>query len=146
MRLQLVLCTGLAAAALLATTASPAQAKRFRPGDLSICDEQTCVPIMDRKVVNALSLFYYPPGRQPAEVRKPRLGAPYLQIKWGSYVSGVAATAQLDRFRSGCNCGHFGPDAWYRVPPKVARHLRKLAATLQPLRVTESVIGRTRYG
>jgi hypothetical protein len=79
MRTQLVLCTGLAAAALLATTASPAQAKHFRPGDLSICDEQTCVPIMDQKVVNALSLFYYQPGRQPAEVRKPRLGAPYLQ-------------------------------------------------------------------
>lgn len=145
MRMRLALSTALAFAALVAA-ASPAQAKHFRPGDLSICDAQSCVPIMDQTVVNALSLFYYPPGRQPAEVRKPRLGAPYFQLRFGTYLSGVVASRQLDRFRSGCQCGHFGPDDWYRVPARVALHLQKLAATLTPFRVSESVVGRTRYG
>ena len=144
--MRLVFCTGLAVSALLLAAVSPAEAKHFRPGDLSICDGQRCVPIMDQKVVNALSLFYYPPGRQPAEVRKPRLGVPYFQIRFGTYVSGVVATSQLDRFRTGCQCGHFGPDDWYRVPAKIALHLRSLAASLTPLRVSESVVARSRYG
>jgi hypothetical protein len=132
---------------LLPAMAVPASAKGpFRPGELRLCDDQRCVPLVDQKLLNGLALFYYPPGRQPAEVRKPGLGAPYFQLKSGTYVSGIAATAQLDRFRSSCNCGHFGPDDWYRVPAKVARQLRKLAAELTPLRVTESTIGRTRYG
>ena len=145
MRMRLALSTALAFAALVAA-ASPAQAKHFRPGDLSICDAQSCVPIMNAKVVNALSLFYYPPGRQPAEVRKPRLGAPYFQLRFGTYLSGVVASRQLDRFRSGCQCGHFGPDDWYRVSARVALHLQKLATALTPFRVSESVVGRTRYG
>jgi hypothetical protein len=146
MRMRLVVSTALALAALLAAATSPADAKGFRPGDLSICDKQHCVPIMDRKVTDALSLFYYAPGSQPTEVRKPRLGVPYFQIKSGPSVSGVVATSQLDRFRTGCQCGNFGPDDWYRVPAKIARYLRKLAANLKPLRVSESVVVRTRYG
>jgi hypothetical protein len=148
MRMRLLLCTGLALTGLLATTVPPAQAKHgFRPGDLRICDEQSCIPIMDQTILNALSLFYYPPGRQPAKVRKPQLGEPYLQLKFrNDYVTGIAATAQFDRFRTPCNCGHFGPDDWYRVPARVALELRTLASGLQPRRVTPSIIGRTRYG
>ena len=145
MRMRLASSAALGLAVLI-VIASPAQAKHFRPGDLRICDAQSCVPIMDQKVVDALSSFYYPPGRQPAEVRKPRLGSPYFQLRFGTYVSGVVASRQLDRFRSGCQCGHFGPDSWYRVPAKVALHLQKLAASLKPFRVSESVVGRTRYG
>jgi hypothetical protein len=145
MRMRLALTTMLVLVGLAAAV-STAQAKQFRPGDIRICDAQRCVAVMDQRVLNALSLFYYPPGRQPAEVRKPRLGAPYFEIKFGTSVSGIAATAQLDRFRSPCQCGHFGPDDWYRVPAKIARHLRTLSATLTPLRVTESIVSRTRYG
>jgi hypothetical protein len=145
MPMRLLLCT-VALAASLAALVAPAEAKGFRPGDLSICNAQHCVPIMDRKVVNALSLFYDPPGGQPAVVRKPRLGEPYFLIKFGPSVSGVVATSQLDRFRSPCQCGHFGPDDWYRVPAVIARHLRKLTRNLTPLRVSESVVVRTRYG
>jgi hypothetical protein len=145
MGMRLLWCTALALAALLSGMAVPAGAKNFRPGDLSVCDQQRCVPIVDQKVLNALTRFYYT-GAQPAVVGKPKLGSPYFQIKSGTYVSAIAATARLDRFRTGCNCGHFGPDDWYRVPARIALQLRKLAAPLQPLRVTESTIGRTRYG
>jgi hypothetical protein len=147
MRMRLLLCT-VALAASLAALAAPAQAKGFGPGDLKLCGKDRCVLIMDQSLLNGLSRFYYG-GPAPAEVRKPRLGVPYLQLKFadGGYVTGVAATAQLDRFRSGgVNLGQFSPDDWYRVPAKVARGLRKLAVALTPLRVSESVIVRTRYG
>jgi hypothetical protein len=143
-----LLCTALTLAASLVAAVAPAGAKGFRPGDLKLCDNDRCVSIMDQSLLNGLARFYYG-GPAPVEVRKPRLGAPYLQLKFsdGGYVTGVAATAQLDRFRSGgINLGQFSPDDWYRVPAKVARGLRKLAAGLTPLRVSESVIVRTRYG
>jgi hypothetical protein len=129
------------------SAAAPAAAKQFRPGDLKLCNNDRCVSIVDQSLLDGLSRFYYG-GPAPTEVSKPRLGAPYFQLKFtNNYVTGVAATAQLDRFRSGgVNMGQFGPDDWYRVPAKVARGLRKIAAGMKPLRVSESVIVRTRYG
>jgi hypothetical protein len=147
MRMRLLSTTVLALGATLAI-AAPAGAKGFRPGDLELCDNDHCVLITNQSLLNGLARFYYG-GPAPAVVRKPRLGAPYLQITFsdGGYVTGVAATAQLDRFRSGgINTGQFGPDDWYRIPANVARGLRRLAAGLKPLRVSESVIARTRYG
>ena len=90
----------------------------------------------------ALSRFYYG-GPAPAEVRAPQLGAPYFQLKFrNGYVTGIAATPQLDRFRSrGVNMGRFKLEDWYRVPKPVAAGLRKLAATMRPLRASESTIG-----
>ena len=132
------------AALLLPASAS---AKDFRPGDVKLCDEQTCVVIGSRQVLDSLADFYFG-GPAPAEVRPPKLGAPYLQLRFGNgYVTGIAATAQLDRFRSGgVNMGQFGVDSWYRVPAKLARALRKLAQPLHPRRVTRSTLGRSRYG
>jgi hypothetical protein len=147
MRMRLICTAALALGAVLGFAAT-AGAKQFGPGDLKLCDNDHCVVIMDQSLLNGLSRFYYG-GPAPAKVRKPRLGAPYLQLKFadGGYVTGVAATAQFDRFRSGgVNLGQFSPDDWYRVPAKVARGLRKLAVGLKPLRVSESVIVRTRYG
>ena len=79
-------------------------------------------------MLDSLAAFYFG-GPAPAEVRPPKLGAPYLQIRFSNdYVTGIAATAQLDRFRSrGVNMGQFGIDSWSRVPAKLARALRKLA-------------------
>lgn len=147
MRMRLFLGTALALGVLLAETAAPASAKQFGPGDLKLCNNDRCVPILDQSLLNGLSRFYYG-GPAPATVRRPRLGAPYFQLKFrNNYVTGVAATTQLDRFRSGgVNMGQFGPDDWYRVPAKVAIGLRRLAAGMTPLRVSESVVGRTRYG
>ena len=137
------------AALALAAFALPASAgaKTFRPGDIRVCGAQACVAIVDQQVLNALGRFYYgaPP---PVQARAPRLGAPYIQIRFtNGYVTGIAATAQLDRFRTGgVNMAQFGPDHWYRVPRRVAAALRKLAAPLQAMRVTESTIAPTRYG
>jgi hypothetical protein len=128
--------------------APPASAKHFGPGDLKLCDNEHCMLIMDRSLVNGLSRFYYS-GPAPAKVRKPRLGTPYLLLKFtdGGHVTGVAATAQLDRFRSGgIDLERFSSDGWYRVPAGIALGLRKLAAGLTPLRVSESVVGPQRYG
>jgi hypothetical protein len=143
MRLRLLPPTALVLVALLVPV--QASAKNFRPGQLRICDEQRCVSIADQKVLNALARFFYG-APAPAEIRAPRLGASYLQIKGSNgYLVGIAATARLDRFRSR-GMGLFGPDSWYRVPARAALALRTLAAGLQPLPVTPSTIARTRYG
>ena len=147
MRLRTLCVTGLLLGALLATSATPAGAKAFQPGDVRICNARHCVPIMDQTLLNTLARFYYG-GPAPSEARPPRLGAPYFQLQYtNGYVSGIAATGRFDRFRSGgVNVTQFGEDSWYRVPPRLAQGLRRLAAGLKPLRVTSSTFGPTRYG
>jgi hypothetical protein len=57
------------------------------------------------------------------------------------YATGVVAAAALDRFMSyGVNLGRFAPRKWYSVPPAAAAELRRLAATLKPLRVTPAML------
>lgn len=145
MRTRLLDAAGLALV-LVATTAAPATAKGV-PRGLRLCGETSCVAITDKSVAKALSLFYYG-GPKPFETAAPRVGAPYFLLKFGNdYLTGFAATSQLDRFRSrGVNMDRFNLEDWYRVPPQAALGLRKLAAKLRPLRVTESTIGPTRYG
>ncbi|HET6173820.1 MAG TPA: hypothetical protein VFD90_14500 [Gaiellales bacterium] len=145
MRMRLPWIVGLALAALLAAAAAPAEAKHFRPGELKLCNDTICVRIFDRSLLDGLSRFSFLTGGP--EVGKPRLGAPLFQIKVdGGYVTGIVATKRLERFRSGGMGTRFGPDDWYRVPPTVASALRKLSAGMQPLRVTQSTVDRTRYG
>jgi hypothetical protein len=147
MRIRLLCASALALGVLLPAVAVPAGAKDFPPGDLRLCSAARCVPIVDQSLLRALTFFYYS-GSAPAETRAPRIGAPYFQLKASNgYLTGIAATAQLDRFRSnGVNMGRFTMEDWYRVPARVALGLRRLAAAMQPLRVTESTIGPTRYG
>jgi hypothetical protein len=143
MRMRLFCTAALALGAVLAT-AAPVGAKGFGPGDLKLCDNDHCVLIVDRSLLSGLSRFYF--LKPSPVVHKPRLGAPYLQIKASNgFVTGLAATRQLDRFRSGGMGKQFGPDDWYRVPASVARGLRRLAAGLHPLRVTPSVVAPTGY-
>jgi len=147
MRLRRLLTPSLVLGALLLTAAAPAGAKGFRPGDVRLCDATRCVAIVQQPVLSALARFYYG-GPAPAEVRAPRIGAPYLQLEFSNgYVTGIAASARLDRFRSGgVNMGQFSMERWYRVPANVALGLRRLAAGLEPMRVTSTTIGPTRYG
>jgi hypothetical protein len=144
MRMRLLCRAGLALGLL---ASAPAAAKDFRPGDLRPCSDSGCAPIVDKSLVTALSRFVYR-GPQPAETRAPRIGWSYFQLQFGSgSLIGVAATRQLDRFRSrGVNLSRFNDEDWYRIPPRVAAGLRRLAAGLQPLRVTESTIAPRRYG
>ena len=128
-------------AALLAAAVSfapdAALAKEFGPGELRLCGAQRCVPITDRGVLHALSTFYYS-GAPPAIARAPRLGMPAYELRFGNdYVTGIVATADLDRFLSyGVNLGRFNRGVWYRLPSLAARALRRLSAPLTPLRVT----------
>jgi hypothetical protein len=141
-----VIGVAVVAAALLSSAVASAK-RDFGPGDLRLCNDRACVAIVDRGALDALLRFYYS-GPAPAEVHAPRLGAPYYALEFrGGYVTGIAASARLDRFRSGgVNTAQFGPDSWYRIPPELAQSLRKLATRERPMHVTRSTIGRTRYG
>ena len=141
-----LLTTALVLAAFLLATA-PAGAKgRYAPGDLRLCNDRTCSSITDRTVLDGLARFSWrSPG--PAEVRAPRIGAPYLQLKTrNGGLMGIVATMQIDRFRSHWGTLQFAPEDWYRMPISVARRLRALASGLAPLRVTSSTVGPIRYG
>jgi hypothetical protein len=130
----------LPAALVLATAltfAPGATAKDFRPGDLRVCNAKRCVAITDQAVLNALSAFYYV-GPQPARTRAPRMGAPAFQLKFtNGYVTGIVASARLDRFLSyGVYLGRFRKGSWYRVPDRAAQELIRLTESLKPMRVT----------
>jgi hypothetical protein len=130
--------------ALLVTSA--ATAKEFRPGDLRICGQRICVKITNQPVLNVLGAFYYAGPDAPMQARSPRLGAKAFELRFrNGYVTGIVATARLDRFLSyGVYLGRFTPRRWYRFPDRVARELRRLAAPLAPLRVTRRALAKSR--
>ena len=133
----------LTAAALTATPA--AVAKDFKPGDLRICNAHRCVPIANRAVLPLLGRFYY--SDQVAHVAdRPRLGAPAFKLRFrNGYVTGIAASARLDRFLSyGVNLGRFERGVWYKVPARIASELRALTAGMKPLRVTKAALAKSR--
>jgi hypothetical protein len=134
----------LAAAALAATPA--ATAKDFGPGDLRVCNAHRCAPIVNRAVLPLLGRFYYLDARDPRVAPRARLGAPYFELRFrNGYVTGIAASARLDRFLSyGVNLGRFHRGVWYRVPARLALELRKLTAGMKPLRVTRAALARSR--
>jgi hypothetical protein len=125
--------------------ASSAAGKEFEPGDLRLCDGERCVPVMKRAPLHALAVLYYT-GPRPDVVERPGWGAPAYELRYrNGYVTGVVGTAALDRFLSfGVHLGHFRRGAWHRVPPGAARELRRLAAALEPLRVTPAMVRRSR--
>ena len=135
----------LAATAFL-VVASAGAAKEFEPGDLSICNAKRCVPIMDRPALTALGAFYYIGTRPPARARSPQIGAPSFELRFDNdYVTGIVATARLDRFLSyGVNTGRFEAGSWYRVYRKAARELRRLTVGLRPMRLTRAALASSR--
>jgi hypothetical protein len=139
----LALACALVAAVVLGVV--EADAKDFRPGDLRVCNATRCVPIANRNVVRQLGAFYYSEG-SPARAADPRIGARSFELRFrNGYVTGIVATARLDRFLSyGVHLGHFGRGTWYRVPASISRELEALTAGLEPLRVTRAAIRRSR--
>ncbi len=133
-----ILIVLLAPAALLA--AADVAAKDFRPGDLRVCAKTRCVPITNRAELPVFSSFYWGAGTAPRAPKVP-VGAPAFELRFGDdYVSGIVASAGLDRFRAyGFNCGRFRRGKWYRVPARAARELRRLTRSLRPLRVSGTV-------
>jgi hypothetical protein len=137
--LLVVLC---AASALLVVTS--AGAKDFGPGDLRVCNRDRCVPILNRGVLPVIGAFYYG-GPCPARVPRPKLGAPYFELRTpNGYTTGVVARRRLDRFLTyGVNDGRFARDRWYAVPRKLSRELRRLTIDLRPLRLSRGVLARS---
>ena len=134
---------GVVAAAAVAVPS--ALAKDFRPGDVSVCNTERCVPITKREVVAVLRPFYYS-GSPPARMRTPGLGAASFELRFeNGYATGIVATAKLDRFLSyGVHLGYFRRGAWYRVPPLLARELRRLTAALRPLSIMQASFDKSR--
>jgi hypothetical protein len=133
----------LAAAALLLVPG--AAAKDFRPGDLRLCNTSRCVKIVDPKVVATLGPFYYSNG-SPPRVQAPALGARMYELRFpNGYATGIVAGRSLDRFLSyGVNLDRFGKGVWYRVPPRLAAGLTRLATSLRPLRLTKAALAKSR--
>jgi hypothetical protein len=131
-----------AASALLVLTA--ANAKDFHPGDLRMCNKTRCVPIVNRDVLPKIGSFYYS-GPCPAHVRRPKLGAPYYELRFrNGYATGIVATGRLDRFLSyGVNTDRFARAIWYAVPDKLSAELRRLTTELRPLRVTRAALAKS---
>ena len=123
-----------------------AGAKGFEPGDLRICNTKRCVPIMNRPALTAFGAFYYIGTRPPSRAPRAHLGAPSFELRFDNgYVTGIVATAGLDRFLSyGVNVGRFDRGRWYRVPRNAARELRQLTASLRPIRLTRAALAKSR--
>ena len=132
----------LAASALLFLPS--ASAKDFGPGDLRVCNATRCVPIVKRDVLPLLGSFYYS-GPAPAHLSAPALGAAYYELRFrNGYVTGIVATRQLDRFLSyGVHLERFDAGTWYAVPRRLSAELRRLTATLRPLRLTRAALAKS---
>ena len=122
-----------------------ASAKDFGPGDLRVCNATRCVAIVNRGVLPQIGSFYYSEG-SPARIRRPALGAPYYELRFpNGYVTGIVATARLDRFLSyGVHLERFARDQWYAVPRRLSQELLRLTDGLRPLRVTRAALARSR--
>jgi hypothetical protein len=143
MRRSRVIWISLAAAALVFT--STAAAKEFKPGDLRLCNAKQCHTIRDQSALNMLASFIYM-GAQPAKAHAPRLGVPYLQLRFSNgYFPGIIAGANLDRFLSyGVYLERFRRGVWYAIPPRTAHALRKVAGRLFPLTLTRAAVQKSR--
>jgi hypothetical protein len=111
-----------AASAVLVS--SSASAKDFRPSDLRVYNRTRCVGIVNREVLPEIGSFYYT-GPCPTRVRRPRLGAPYYELRTpNGYVTGIVASRRLDRFLTyGVMDKRFARDTWYAVPRRLSGEL-----------------------
>ena len=138
---------GFLAAALAVSTLlflPSATAKDFGPGDVRVCNATRCVAIVKPDVVSQLGPFYYS-GPAPAHLRAPALGTAYYQLRFqNSYVTGIVATRQLDRFLSyGVHLERFDANVWHAVPRRLSAELRRLTIGLRPLRVTQAALAKS---
>ena len=138
-----MLIVGLLAACSLLVLPS-ASAKNFRPGELRVCNKTRCIALVNRDVLRATGSFYYT-GPCPTRVRRPKLGAPYYELRFrNGYVTGIVATGRLDRFLTyGVVDQRFARDAWYAVPRKLSAELRRLTVDLRPLRLSPAALSRS---
>ena len=136
----------LVAALAVAGAAGATTAKDFHPGDLRVCGATRCVAVTTRAVLPKLGSFYYGAAREPTRTVPPALGARMYELRFrNGYVTGVVATAKLDRFLSyGVNLDRFRKGIWYAVPAGIATELRRLTSQLRPLHVDETTQAKSR--
>jgi hypothetical protein len=122
-----------------------ASAKDFHAGDLRVCNEKRCVPIVSRDVVAKLGPFYYHSGSPPSTTAA-RLGSPYYELRFRTgYVTGIVATKKLDRFLSyGVDLERFARGHWYAVPPALAHEFQRVTSGMKPLRLTRAALAKSR--
>jgi hypothetical protein len=103
-----------------------------------------CAPVVNRNVLPKIGSFYYS-GPCPGRVRRPKLGAPYYELRYrNGYVTGIVATRRLDRFLTyGVIWERFARDIWYAVPRKLSAELRRLTVRLRPLSVTRAALAKS---
>ena len=138
--------TALLVSAVFLVAAAAGAAKEFEPGDLRICNAKRCVPITNRAALTALGAFYYIGTKPPPRAPRVPLGVKSFELRFDNdYVTGIVATARLDRFLSyGVNIGRFEAGRWYRVYAKAARELRRLTVGLSPIRLTRAALAKSR--
>jgi hypothetical protein len=94
---RLTLATRALAGALVVGSLLPgssALAKKFRPGDLSVCNASRCVATMSHSVLNAPASFYYDSAQPPARTRTPTVDASFFGLEFpNGYVTGIVAGA-----------------------------------------------------
>ena len=135
---------GLLVAALALLVLPSAAAKDFRPGDLRVCNAKRCVAIAN-SMLPSTSPQITPMLIGVASTPRPRLRVPYYELRFrNDYVTGIVATARLDRFLSyGVNTSRFVSRRWYAVPRRLSAELRRLTRSLRPLRLTRAALARS---
>jgi hypothetical protein len=101
---------------------------------------------MNRAALTSLGAFYYIGTKPPRLAPSAPLGVKSFELRFDNdYVTGIVATARLDRFLSyGVNIGRFEAGRWYRIYPRAARELRRLTVGLRPVLLTRAAIARSR--
>jgi len=110
-----------------------AEAKTFKPRDVSVCGVTKCLPLTNRAALNALSAFYYS-AEVPKSESKPPAHSHYVQLRYrNGYVTGIAAGSGYDHFLSyGVNEDQFTAQTWYAIPPAASAAIKTLAAKVRP--------------
>ena len=130
---------GVLTATCLLLAAPAATGKEFvGPGDLLLCGRTHCVDLESIRAARAFSAFLYG-GTSVRRSQPPDRAARALELEFNGPGSGPVALVAgrwLDRIRVyGLNCGRFRRGVWYRLPPVIARELRRVGTTLAPLRI-----------
>ena len=137
----MMLGVGVAVVSLALGLAPLAEAKTFKPGDVSVCGAAKCLRLNNRAALNALSAFYYS-AAIPKSESAPAANAHYVELRYrNGYVTGIAAGPGYDHFLSyGVNEDQFSARTWYAIPAAASIAIKSLAAKLRPRSVPPDIL------
>ena len=143
---RMMLAWLVAAVVVLALWLAPlAAGKDFKPGDIRVCAGAKCLPLDDRRALDALSAFYYSAKLSPRSETAPAARAPYVELRFrNGYITGIAAGLRYDHFLSyGVNLDQFVARTWYAIPLRASAAIRRLAAKLAPPALPSDILGKS---